>query len=68
MEINKVGEIDSKIDSTTEGKVRIEIINTPTLRYMRRVTFTKLDLMGEFNGNFSKSLENLLMFLGIFIN
>ena len=47
MEIVKVGETDAKFESTTTGSVKIEVVNMPTLRYVRRVTFTKLDMIGE---------------------
>lgn len=54
MEIIKVGEYDRPIpkhykidDDKKIGAVKIEIINKPTLRYIRRVTMTKLDMMGE---------------------
>jgi hypothetical protein len=47
MEIVKVGETDAKFGSTTTGSVRIEVVNMPTIRYIRRVTFTKMDMVGE---------------------
>lgn len=47
MEIVKIGETDAKFESTTTGSVKIEVVNMPTLRYVRRVTFTKLDMIGE---------------------
>ncbi|KAL7026316.1 hypothetical protein ACKWTF_013849 [Chironomus riparius] len=55
MEIVKVGESDFKFGSTTTGSVKIEVVNMPTLRYVRRVTFTKLDMIGESMLNFDYS-------------
>ena len=45
LEITKIGEIDAKHNN--ENTVKIEVINMPTLRYVRRVTFTKLDFIGR---------------------
>ena len=64
MEIVKVGETDSKFGSTTTGSVKIEVVNMPTLRYVRRVTFTKLDMIGEFIGNPNLTIfQTFLMFM-----
>jgi acid-sensing ion channel, other len=46
MEITKVGELEQDFENVETGNVVIEVIDKPIMRYIRRVTVTKLDLMG----------------------
>lgn len=47
MEIVKVGSYDRDYWNQEYGTVIVDIINMPTLRYIRRVRVTKLDMIGE---------------------
>lgn len=49
MEIFKVHDYTKNIHTLKpdRGVVKIEVINKPTLRYIRQVTFTKLDIIGK---------------------
>ncbi|KAG5671585.1 hypothetical protein PVAND_001778 [Polypedilum vanderplanki] len=50
MEISKVGEYDQKFHINDLGGIKIEVINKPTLRYVRRVSFSRLDLSVQLGG------------------
>lgn len=48
MEIIKIGEFEKKFEGSDEiGAVKVEIVNKPTLRYIRRVSFSRLDVIGK---------------------
>lgn len=46
MEITKIADIDETTDDVNGGLI-IKVMTKPTLRYVRRVIFTKLDMIGE---------------------
>lgn len=52
MEITRIGEFEVPMKDTENiskniGIIKIEVVNKPSLRYVRRVQFTKLDIIGE---------------------
>lgn len=47
MEIRNIGQYE-KETHTDYGVLTIDIFDKPTVRYMRRVSFTKLDMIGEY--------------------
>lgn len=49
MEVTKVGEYEEAIEGLEKGHgvIKVEVMNKPTLRYVRRVQFTTLDLIGK---------------------
>ncbi|CAO1425194.1 unnamed protein product [Diamesa tonsa] len=49
MEIEEISDIESNIPNSL-GHLMVEVMNKPTLRYVRRVIETKLDIIVEFGG------------------
>lgn len=49
MEVSKIGEFEEAMEGLPDGigVIRVEVMNKPTLRYVRRVQFTKLDMIGK---------------------
>lgn len=47
MEITKIAEYSEKIDDEPVGILKIEVLAKPSLRYIRRVMFSKLDMIGR---------------------
>lgn len=62
MEITKIGEFEMAMKDAVKGigVIKIEVMNKPTLRYVRRVQFSKLDMIGE--KNFIINLNYLILF------
>lgn len=49
MEIEEISDIESNIPNSL-GHLMVEVMNKPTLRYVRRVIETKLDIIGNISG------------------
>lgn len=49
MEIKKIGDYEEPINGLNHdiSVIRIEVLNKPTLRYVRRIQFTNLDIIGK---------------------
>lgn len=60
MEIIQVGQFEEDLEEPV-GILVIDIMNNPTLRYVRRVVMTRLDIIGELNDEFML-LENDVKF------
>ena len=46
MEIEEISDIESELPNSL-GLLTVEVMNKPTLRYVRRVVETKLDIVGN---------------------
>lgn len=59
MEVSRIGEYEDPTNRTKGleglksgiGVIKVEVMNKPTLRYVRRVQFTKLDIIGKLSFN-----------------
>jgi hypothetical protein len=49
MEVSKIGDYEEPMEGLPKGigVIRIEVMNKPTLRYVRRIQFTMLDMIGK---------------------
>ncbi|XP_070500704.1 uncharacterized protein [Chironomus tepperi] len=64
MEITNIAEYSEKIDDEPFGILKIQVMAKPSLRYIRRVVFSKLDMIdgkgsqGRYNNSWNDAIDN----------